>query len=116
MEVQHTSGPNMSTRASGKPAARQSASTPATPYEGKKETKQETRDRLRTQRDVLLSKKAASAVLESDLREQVLNLQNQVGVLKGFERFSRKADVYVRCESVIEAGPRYADCGGKCDG
>ena len=72
----------MSTRASGKPAAKQSAPNPATPYEGKRETKQDTIDRLRKQRHVLLSKKSTAAVVESDLREQVSNLQNQVGALK----------------------------------
>ena len=52
------SGPNMSTRSSGKPAAKQTTPTPATPYDFKRETKQVTIGRLRTQRGargVLLS-------------------------------------------------------------
>ena len=47
------SGPNMSNRSSGKPAAKQTAPTPATPYDFKRETKQDTIvDRLlRTQNE-----------------------------------------------------------------
>ena len=85
------SGPNMSNRSSGKPAAKQTAPTPATPYDFKRETKQDTIDDSRlpaahtARRSVvccLLSKKTASAVVKSELREQVFNLQQKLGVLE----------------------------------
>ena len=72
----------MSTRTSGKPPVKQPASTPATPYEGPKETKQDTIKRLRVQRGVLLTKKTSAEAVESDLRAQVANLHGQVTELK----------------------------------
>ena len=62
------SGSNMSTRMSGKPPAKQPAPIPTTPYEGPKETKQDTIKRLRMQRDVLLTKKSSAEAVEADLR------------------------------------------------
>ena len=67
------------TRTSGKPAGNPpSAYTPATPYAGKKETKQATIERLRSQRDVLLAKKSAAAEVEEQLREEVVALRQQL--------------------------------------
>ena len=67
---------------SGKPAAKQPAPTPATPYEGPKETKQGTIERLRLQRDVLLTKKSSAEAVEADLRAQLALLHGQVTELK----------------------------------
>ena len=75
-------GSNMSTRMSGKPPAKQPAPTPATPYEGPKETKQGTIKRLRMQRDVLLTKKSSAEAVEADLRAQLALLHGQVTELK----------------------------------
>ena len=72
----------MSTRTSGKPPAKQPAPTPATPYAGPKETKQDTIKRLRMQRGVLLTKKSSAEAVESDLRAQLAQLHGQVSELK----------------------------------
>ena len=73
------SGSGVHTRASGKPTAKPpSAPTPATPHVGKKDNKQDTIDRLRAQRDVLLAKKSAAAAVEAQLREEATTLHRQL--------------------------------------